>query len=300
MGGAQGGETSARRGTNALTVSVDAHHHFWDPARRQYPWLGEQLAAIRRRYGPEDLRPLLAASGVDRTVLVQTISSLDETREFLSSAEATDFIAGVVGWVDLMEPSVGETLAELRQGPGGRFLVGVRHQVHDEPDPAWLLRPAVQRGLRAVGDAGLVYDLLVRTRELPSALATVRSLGNVRFVIDHLAKPQIVAGPRDLAWELAMAPFADCANVSFKLSGMVTEASWSDWTPDDLRPYVHHALEWFGPESCIFGSDWPVCLLAASYPQVVEALRDTLSDLDSTSTESVFGGNAIRLYRLTV
>jgi L-fuconolactonase len=256
--------------------------------------------AIRRRYGPEELLPLLAANGVDRTVLVQTISSLDETREFLATAAKTDFIAGVVGWVDLMGPSVKETVAGLREGLGGKFLVGIRHQVHDEPDPTWLLRPAVQHGIRAVGDAGLVYDLLVRTRELPAALETVRSLRNVRFVIDHLAKPQIVAGPRDLLWEAAIAPFADCANVSFKLSGMVTEAGWTDWTPDDLRPFVRHALEWFGPERCLFGSDWPVCLLAATYSQVVEAVKYTLSDLDSTGSEAVFGGNAIRLYRLTV
>jgi L-fuconolactonase len=282
-----------------LTV-VDAHHHFWDPARRQYPWLVDELAAIRRPYRPEELRPLLAASGVDRTVLVQTISSLDETREFLATAAATDFIAGVVGWVDLGAPSVRESLAELREGPGGRFLVGVRHQVHDEPDPNWLLRPAVQRGIRAVGDAGLVYDLLVRTRELPAALETVRSLPHVRFVIDHMAKPEIVAGPRDAAWELGMVPFAECDNVFCKLSGMVTEAAWSDWTPDDLRPYVQHALEWFGLERCIFGSDWPVCLLAATYAQVIDALKDALGTTDAAGTEAVFGGNAMSVYRLTV
>ena len=283
-----------------MTSVVDAHHHFWDPSRRQYPWLGEELASIRRPFRPEELRPLLAAGGVDRTILVQTISRLDETREFLATAAATDFIAGVVGWVDLMDPAVGETLAKLREGPGGRFLVGIRHQVHDEPDPNWLLRPAVQRGIRAVGDAGLVYDLLVRTRELPAAWEAVRWLPNVHFVIDHLAKPEIVAGLRDPAWEHAMVPIADCENVSCKLSGMVTEAGWTDWTPDDLQPYVEHALEWFGPERCMFGSDWPVCLLAATYAQVVDALKYTLRDLGGAGTDAVFGGNAIRIYRLNV
>ena len=283
-----------------MTLVVDAHHHFWDPAQRHYPWMGDELAAIRRRFGPEDLRPLLAPSGVDRTVLVQTISSVDETREFLATAANADFIAGVVGWVDLMDPEIGEKLVQLREGPGGSFLVGIRHQVHDEPDPSWLLRPAVQRGLRAVGGAGLVYDLLVRTRELPAALETVRWLPAVRFVIDHIAKPQIAAGPRDAAWEHAMAPFADCPNVSIKLSGMVTEASWGDWTPDDLRPYVQHAVEWFGPDRCLFGSDWPVCLLAATYDRVIGSLRDVLHEMDSATSEAVFGGNAIRLYRLPV
>jgi L-fuconolactonase len=255
---------------------------------------------IRRRFDPEDLRPLLASSGVDRTVLVQTVSSVEETREFLATAATADFIAGVVGWVDLMDPGIGQKLVQLREGPGGSFLVAIRHQVHDEPDPSWLLRPAVQRGIRAVGDAGLVYELLVRTRELPAALETVRWLPDVHFVIDHLAKPQIVAGPRDAAWEHAMAPFADCPNVSVKLSGMVTEASWSDWTPDDLRPYIQHAVEWFGPDRCLFGSDWPVCLLAATYDRVIDALKDVLHEMERADREAVFGGNAIRVYGLAV
>ena len=283
-----------------MTLVVDAHHHFWDPDHRHYPWMSDELAAIRHRFGPEDLRPLLESSGVDRTLLVQTVSSLDETREFLATAATIKFIAGVVGWVDLMDPQIGDRLVELREGPGGNFLVGVRHQVHDEPDPSWLLRPAVQRGIGAVGDAGLVYDLLVRTRELPAALDTVRWLPDVRFVIDHLAKPQIVAGPRDAAWEHAMAPFADCANVSVKLSGMVTEAGWADWTPDDLRPYVQRALEWFGPQRCLFGSDWPVCLLAATYDRVTDALRSCLDHLSEADGDAVFGGNAIRVYGLAV
>jgi L-fuconolactonase len=262
--------------------------------------MGDELAAIRRRFGPEDLRPLLESNGVDRTLLVQTVSSPDETREFLATADATDFVAGVVGWVDLTDPEIGERLAHLRKGPGGSLLVGIRHQVHDEPDPSWLLRRAVQRGIRAVGDAGLVYDLLVRTRELPAALDTVRWLPDVRFVIDHLAKPQIAAGPRDPAWESAMTPFADCANVSIKLSGMVTEAAWGDWTPDDLRPYVQHAVEWFGPDRCMFGTDWPVCLLAATYNRVIDALKEVLDEMDGATREAVFGGNAIRVYRLAV
>jgi L-fuconolactonase len=282
-----------------MTLVVDAHHHFWDPARHAYPWMSDELAVIRRHFGPDDLRPLLAASGVDRTVVVQTISSINETREFLAIAAETDFVAGVVGWVDLTHPSVGEVLAEIRAGPGGTNLVGVRHQVHDEPDAGWLLRKDVQHGIEAVGEAGLVYDLLVRTRELPAALDVVRRLPDVRFVIDHIAKPRIGDGPADPAWERAMAPFSDCANVACKLSGMVTEASWTDWTPDDLLPYVRRALGWFGPGRCIFGSDWPVCLLAATYGQVVNTLRSALGDLKSSDQERIFGGNASRIYRLT-
>jgi L-fuconolactonase len=274
---------------------VDSHHHFWDPSRRDYPWMGDELASIRRPFGPEDLRPLLSANRVDRTLVVQTISSVDETSEFLATAVTTDFIAGVIGWVDLTDPMLGSTLAELRSGPGGSHLVGIRHQVHDEADERWLLRDDVLRGLRAVGEANLVYDLLVRTRELRSAHEVARRFPDIRFVIDHLGKPHISAGPRDPEWEQAMAPFAALPNVSCKLSGMVTEASWSDWTPDDLAPYVHRVLDWFGPERCMFGSDWPVCLLAATYGEVLEALRE----LDAAETAGVLGGNATRVYGLT-
>lgn len=278
---------------------VDAHHHFWDPERRDYPWMGDDLAAIRRRFGPEELAPLLAAEGLDRTVLVQTVSSLDETREFLATAVSTDFVAGVVGWVDLADPSVGDTLAELRSCAGGSYLVGIRHQVHDEPDPRWLLRSDVQRGVQAVGDLGLVYDLLVRTRELAAAVEMARRFPDIRFVLDHIAKPRIAAGPRDSEWERAMAPLAECANVYCKLSGMVTEARWSDWTPDDLQPYISRALDWFGAERCMFGSDWPVCLLAADYGRVINALKLVINDLDSDAKKAVLGENAARVYRLS-
>src|SRR5256712_2377827 len=154
----------------------------------------DALASIRRRFGPEDLRPLLAANGVDRTVLVQTISSLGETREFLATAAANEFIAGVVGWVDLTAPDLAEQFAALRAGPGGAKLVGIRHQVHDEADPEWLGRRDVRRGLAAVGDAGLADDILVRTRELPPALKVGRDPPGMRFRVDHLPKPPIPPG----------------------------------------------------------------------------------------------------------
>ncbi len=281
-------------------MAVDAHHHFWDPTRREYPWMGDELAAIRKPFGPEDLQPLLATAGVDRSVLVQTVASVAESGEFLETAAATDFIAGVIGWVDLTDPAVSRTVAALRKSPGGNLLVGVRHQVHDEPDENWLLRDDVLRGIGAVGDAGLVYDLLVRTRELPAALAVARRFPDMRFVVDHIAKPRIAAGANDPEWERALAPLAGCANVSCKLSGMVTEASWRSWAPADLAPYVRRVLEWFGPERCMFGSDWPVCLLAASYQQVLSATRTALGELTQSELDGVLGGNAIRVYRLVV
>jgi L-fuconolactonase len=275
---------------------VDAHHHFWDPARAEYPWLTDELAAIRRPFTPDDVEPLIAAAGIDATVLVQTRSNLDETREFLATAAATPFISGVVGWVDLTDPGIADVLDELRHGPGGDRLVGIRHQVHDEPDPAWLLREDVGRGLRAVRDAGLTYDLLVRSPELPAALGVVRQVPDLRFVIDHLAKPPIkdrVIQP----WADLIRPFGALDNAWCKVSGMVTEADWATWQPTDLAPYVDHVLDVFGPDRLLFGSDWPVCLLAASYEDVVLTMRTLLTSLGDTERSAIFGGTARAVYR---
>ena len=177
-----------------MSLTVDAHQHFWDPATRAYPWMSDELEPIKRKFAPDHLRPLLREKGIARTVLAQTISSLDETREFLKLAAATDFIAGVVGWVDLASPTVEQTLGELVALGEGHKLVGIRHQVHDEPDPQWLARREVRRGLRAVEEFNLAYDLLVRPRELPAALDTAKALPGLRFVIDHIAKPPIRSG----------------------------------------------------------------------------------------------------------
>jgi L-fuconolactonase len=278
-------------------LTVDAHHHLWDPGRFDYPWLTDELAAIRRRFGPEDLSPLIERAGVDRTIVVQTISSLDETREFLATAAATDYIAGVVGWVDLTSAAVADKLAELAAGYGGSHLVGVRHQVHDEPDPDWLLRADVNRGIASVGAAGLVYDLLVRPRELPAALATVRAHPDVAFVIDHLAKPPIRSGELE-PWLSLLRPFGALDNVTCKLSGLVTEADWASWRLDDLQPFVDAAIEIFGPDRLMFGSDWPVCLLAASYEDVVEAARAAAAGLSPSERDQVFAETARRIYGL--
>jgi L-fuconolactonase len=255
------------------------------------------LAVIRRRFGPEDLRPLLTERGVDRTVLVQARSSLEETQEFLTVAAATDFVAGVVGWVDLTDPAVGLTLHALQCSLGGGKLVGVRHQVHDEPAPDWLLRDEVRRGLQAVGDAGLAYDFLIRPRELPAALRTADDFPGMRFVIDHIAKPPIRSGD-DPAWAAGMASAGRLGNMYCKLSGMITEADWATWQPDALIPYVRRVIEWFGVDRVMFGSDWPVCLLAGSYGRVMDALLYCLGDLPEGAKAKIFGTNAIRFYRL--
>jgi L-fuconolactonase len=282
------------------TTVVDSHQHFWrTPTVEEYPWITDELAAIRHAFGPEDLRPLLAETGVDHTVVVQTRSSLQETRDFLALAAGTDFIAGVVGWIDLTDPAAGATIEELRAGPGGQYLVGIRHQVHDEPEASWLLRDDVGRGLHAIQEANLAYDLLVRTRELPAACEVARRFPHLRLVVDHIAKPPIAAGEID-TWAEAMAPLSEFDNVGCKLSGMVTEANWSSWSAGDLMPYTERVLHWFGPDRLLFGSDWPVCMLAASYRQVVDTCREVLAGVPEEARQNIFGGNAIRFYQLDV
>jgi L-fuconolactonase len=279
--------------------TVDAHHHFWDPGPDDYPWMTGELNAIRRRFGPDELASLLAPAGIDRTILVQTQSSVDETRAFLETAVATPFVAGVVGWVDLTDQSVGDVVFELLNGRGGERLVGIRHQVHDEPHRDWLRRDDVRRGIAAVGKAGLAYDLLLRPREMPAALDAVRSLPDVRFVIDHLAKPPIKAGVLE-PWSDLLRPFGHEPNVWCKVSGLVTEADWQHWTPADLAPFVDIALETFGPDRLLAGSDWPVCLLAGSYRDVLDATRTVLAELSPAEHSAVFGRTAIEVYRLAV
>jgi L-fuconolactonase len=279
---------------------VDAHHHFWTPGHYAHYWMAPpELDPIRRPFGSDNLAPLLASTGVDFTVLVQTVPSVEETQEFLQIAANTPFVAGVVGWVDLTDPDVAQTLAGLQSGPNGSLLVGIRHMVHDEADPEWLLRPEVRRGLAAVQEAGLAYDLLVRPRELPAAVATTQAFPNMRLVVDHIAKPPIASGEID-EWAVLMEPFRDLPHVYCKLSGMITEADWAGWTPDDLRPYVAQAIEIFGPGRVMFGSDWPVCLLAGEYADVKWALEESLPPLSPDELVKAFGGNAIAFYKLNI
>jgi L-fuconolactonase len=280
-----------------MTLKVDAHQHFWDPSRADYPWMTDKLATIRRPFGAGDLRPRLREHGIEASVLVQTRASVAESFEFLRIAEQTDFVAGVVGWVDLTDPWMDQTLQQIRSSPAGKWLVGIRHQVHDEADPDWLLRPDVRRGLATLETTGLVFDLLVRSRELPAAISTVRDLPGLRFVLDHLAKPPIADGELS-PWAELIAELAGLPNVSCKLSGMVTEADWQNWRPEHLTPFVEHVCAVFGSNRLMFGSDWPVCLLAASYSEVYGATRAALGRLSQAELDQVFGGTAAEVYRL--
>jgi L-fuconolactonase len=279
---------------------IDSHQHFWDPAVTEFSWMTEVHRPIRRRFGPDDLRPALAANDVDATVLVQTWHSIDETRDFLATAASTDFVAGVVGWVDLTDPAVERTVTELMGGPDGGYLVGVRHLVHDEPDSDWLLRDDVRRGLGVLDKHGLAYDLLLKVHEIPAALRTVADFPKLRFVIDHIAKPNIAANAMSPWAELMDGFKAHRGHVWCKLSGMAEEANWSSWTPEQLAPFVDRVLSIFGPDRCMFGSNWPVCLLAGDYRRIKAALEQCISRLSAAERASVMGGSAIEAYRLRI
>ncbi len=235
-------------------------------------------------------------AGIDATVLVQVLNDIDETAEFLAVAGKSELIKGVVGWVDLTAPDVAVHLDRLSSGPGGDRLVGIRHLVEPEPDPEWLTRPDVLAGLRAVRDAGLVYDVLTRPHQLPAALAAVRAVPDMVFVLDHLSKPDIAGGVLE-PWATHLAALAAEPNVVAKVSGLVTEAG-PQWTVDSLRPCVDAALEAFGPDRLMAGSDWPVCLLAASYDEVFGAASELVAGLSGAERDQVLGGTAERVYRL--
>jgi L-fuconolactonase len=277
-------------------VIVDAHHHIWDPAARRHAWL-DGFPALNRAFGLADFERASEPEGVTASVLVQVLASTDETEEFLALADGPGPVAGVVGWTDLTSPAVADEIARLRALPGGGRLAGIRHLVQDEPDPGWLRRPEVRRGIRAVGAAGLACDLLVRPAQLPAALAVTGEEASVRFVLDHGAKPDIASGSRE-PWASMISDLAARPNVSCKVSGLVTEAG-PGWRPAQIAPYIDHLLDRFGPGRLIFGSDWPVCTLAARYGDVIALARDALaSRLGPAELNAVFAANAAAAYRL--
>jgi L-fuconolactonase len=278
---------------------LDAHHHLWDLADGEYPWMTGRFAPLRRPYTAADLLPELTAHGVQATVVVQARADVRETTDLLALTVQHPFLAGVVGWVDLTSAQVARQLAALRTGYAGQRLVGVRHDVSSEPDPAWLLRPDVRRGLDAVADAGLAFDLEVTPRELAAAARVAAAHPDLRFVLDHLGKPPVAAGGSQ-SWRSGFAALAALTNVWCKLSGLVTEADWDCWTEPDLAPYIVEAARRFGCSRLLFGSDWPVCELAASYGQVLNAARQALTAVDLTETSQIFGPNALAVYRLPV
>ena len=268
---------------------IDSHQHFWQLGRFNYPWMSPDLGVLYRDYLPADLAPML---GRNRTVLIQASNSIAESRWLLELADAYGFIAGVVGWVDLTDPD-----AQLDELCAHAKFKGVRHLVESEPNDDWLIQPAVLSGLKKLSARGCTFDLLVHTRHLQYIPQVAGSCPELRFVIDHLAKPPIARNEID-EWAKAMKPVAALPNIHCKLSGLVTEANWTSWKTDDLRPYVEEALNLFGVDRMMFGSDYPVCLLASSYDRVLESVQELLQDLSDADRDKIFSTNAQRFYRL--
>lgn len=281
-----------------MTRQIDAHHHVWDLHIRDQPWItGDAMAPLRRNFAIDDLAPEAAAVGITATVVVQTVADVAGTEQLLDMAQSTPLVTGVVGYVDLTAPDVGDQLDRLRERPSGIWLVGLRSLVQDEPDPGWLVRPSVLAGLREVARRDLVYDLLIRPHQLDAALAAVTQVPEGRYVVDHLAKPAIAHGGWE-PWASGLTALAARGDVSAKLSGLVTEADWATWSTHDLRPYVEHAIAAFGPDRLLFGSDWPVCTLAAPYGRVVSAARELTGELSAGEQAAVMGGTAAAIYGL--
>jgi L-fuconolactonase len=277
-------------------MRIDAHQHFWRYNPDEYGWIDDSMASLRRDFLPADLKPEMDRAGFDACIAVQARQTLEETKWLLSLAEENSFVAGVIGWVDLRANNVRDQLAELAKNPR---LLGIRHIVQGEPDGRFLLHPEFLRGITALEEFNLTYDILIYTRHLPVAIEFVQRFPRQRFVLDHLAKPLIKTHTVQ-PWASHISELAKFPNVFCKLSGMVTEADWNAWKPEHFAPYLEIALESFGPERLMVGSDWPVCKVAASYSQVMGVVINFLDQYPREARDSILGGAAQRFWRLGI
>ena len=275
-------------------MRIDAHQHFWRYNADEFGWIDDSMSSLRRDFGPDDLKPELERAGFQGSIAVQARQSLEETRWLLELAGASPLILGVVGWVDLRSPEVRSQLQALAGNPK---LVGVRHVVQSEPDERFLLDSEFLRGITVLEEFDLTYDILIYPRHLPVAAEFVRHFPRQRFVLDHLAKP-LIKSASIRPWEAGMRELAKFPNLYCKLSGMVTEADWQNWKPEHLTPYLDIAVDCFGPDRLMIGSDWPVCTAAASYKQTMNVVLDYFRKYPSDIQDAVLGGNAHRCWKL--
>lgn len=275
-------------------MRIDAHQHFWRYHAAHFPWIDAAKTRLMRDYLPSHLEPQLRAAGFDACIAVQARHDVDETRFLLEMANAHPFVAGVVAWLDLQADDLRDQLEYWAADPK---LVGIRHIVHDEADDAFMLRPSFLRGLGMLAEFDLTYDLLLFPRHLPVAIDVVSRFPDQRFVLDHLAKPPIKARQID-AWARDLVGLAARPNVCAKLSGLVTEAEWHQWAPADLQPYLAVALDLFGPNRLMVGSDWPVCTLAGEYEQVMAPVVAFAEAQPTDDRDAILGGTAVKFWRL--
>lgn len=276
-------------------MRLDAHQHFWKYSAAEYDWISESMAGLKRDFLPQDLKPLLEAEGFDGSVAVQARQSVEETRWLLELAGQNEIVKGVVGWVDLRSPDLD---AQLERFAGNPKLVGVRHVVQDEPDDEFMSRPEFRRGIARLAEYGLTYDVLIYVKHLPAALKLVRAFPEQRFVLDHIAKPQI-AEHRTEPWESGIRELARSENVWCKVSGMVTEARWREWKAEDFRPYLDVVMSAFGPGRIMIGSDWPVCTVSAGYGATMRLVKDYIRELSASEQEAILGGNCASFYGIS-
>jgi L-fuconolactonase len=274
---------------------IDSHQHFWRYDSARDAWISDAMTPLKRDFLPEDLESELAANGIDATVVVQVDQSEEETLFLLDLAQRYERIAGVVGWVDFCAPSIEERLRFYSQH---RKLRGFRHIAQAEPNE-FLVGQDFTRGIALLREFGFVYEILIYPKQLPAAIELASRFPEQKFVVNHMAKPLIKDGTSE-PWAAYMRTIAQNANVFCKVSGLVTEADWLRWKPEDIAPYLDVVFEAFGPERVMFGSDWPVCLLAASYRRVKELLETYVGAHVPQHKENIFGGNAIRFYGLKV
>ena len=286
--GTKQAKTSRRR------MNIDAHQHFWIYNPAEYDWIDDSMAILHRNFLPKDLKPELESNGFHGSVAVQARQTLEETLWLLELAEHSPSILGVVGWVDLRAPNVRSQLKDLTRNPK---LVGLRHVVQSEPDKRFLLQPDFLRGISALEEFDLAYDILIYPKHLSAAAEFVERFPRQRFVLDHLAKPSIKDGKID-PWAQGIKRLAEFPNVFCKLSGLVTEADWQHWRPEHVSPFLDVAFESFGPERLMIGSDWPVCLVAGSYTRTIKVVKTYLQTHKAESRDAVLGGNAKQFWHL--
>lgn len=285
---------SYRSTTRHSLLKIDAHQHFWNYDSIRGSWITDEMSVIRKDFLPGRLRPILSENGFDGCVAIQVDQSENENHFLLELANKNDFISGVVGWIDLGSENIKDRLAYYQQF---KKLKGFRHILQGETDRATMLKPEFTRGIRALKQFNYTYDILIFPDQLPYTIKFVELFPDQKFVIDHLAKPYI-KDQKIAGWKEDIERVARSKNVYCKISGMVTEARWQSWKQEDFMPYIDVVVNAFGTDRIMFGSDWPVCLVAARYDEVVNIMKDYFSRFTPHELDKIFGQNAIEFYNL--
>ena len=281
-------------------MRIDSHHHVWDLSVREQGWMvGEALNPIKKNFSINDLRQAITGCGIDKTVVVQTVTNYDETPELLELADTDDLVAGVVGFLKIDAEDAISHLDSYQSLRGFKYLVGIRDIAHDYEDVKYLSKPQVIKNVQELGKRGLVYDLLTKMPHMRAAIDLVKACPNTKFVLDHISKPYIAKGDMQ-PWADQITELASFENVVVKVSGLFTEADWKNWKKEDFWPYLEHITKSFTPNRMMFGSDWPVCLLAATYKQSIDLVEEFTSKFSESEKNAFWAGTANKAYGLNL